>query len=155
MVSLGTMSSTPHDVARAVSADGLVVAGGLVTESSGEGREAFLWTQGAGFRTLGDLLGGVFDSIVNALSADGKVAVGSSSTGNDQQEAFIWDEVLGMRNLRSVLMEEFGLDLGGWRLESAVAISADGQTIVGTGTNPAGQAESWIAMVPRSDIKTE
>ena len=155
MVSLGTMSSTPHDVARAVSADGLIVAGGLATESSGEGREAFLWTQGAGFRTLGDLPGGAFDGVVNALSADGKVAVGSSSTGADQLEAFIWDATLGMRNLRSVLVEEFGLDLEGWRLESAVAVSADGQTIAGTGINPAGQAEGWIAMVPRSDIETE
>ena len=60
---------------------------------------------------------------------------------------------LGMRNLRSVLMEEFGLDLEGWRLESAVAISADGQTIAGNGTNPAGQAEGWIAVVPRQDIE--
>lgn len=147
MVSLGTLSSTPHDVARAVSADGLIVAGGLATESSGENREAFIWTQVAGFQTLGDLPGGAFDSIAYALSADGTIAVGRSSTGANQHEAFIWDATQGMRNLRSFLAEEHGLDLEGWRLESAVAISADGQTIVGTGTNPEGKEESWIAVL--------
>ena len=38
-----------------------------------------------------------------------------------------------------------GLDVSGWSLTSANAISADGFTIVGDGTNPLGQREAWVA----------
>ena len=37
------------------------------------------------------------------------------------------------------------LDVSGWTLSSATAISADGFTIVGNGTNPSGQYEAWVA----------
>ncbi|RMF59220.1 MAG: hypothetical protein D6743_16610, partial [Calditrichaeota bacterium] len=51
----------------------------------------------------------------------------------------------GMRDLKLVLMEHYGLDLTGWKLETATGISDDGKTIVGGGTNPNGQPEAWIA----------
>lgn len=38
-----------------------------------------------------------------------------------------------------------GIDLTGWTLGSASGISADGFTIAGTGKNPDGNAEAWIA----------
>jgi uncharacterized membrane protein len=38
-----------------------------------------------------------------------------------------------------------GLDVSGWSLTSANAISADGFTIVGNGINPSGQTEAWVA----------
>ena len=38
-----------------------------------------------------------------------------------------------------------GLDVSGWSLTSANAISADGFTIFGNGINPAGQTEAWVA----------
>ena len=62
--------------------------------------------------------------------------------------ATIWDEVLGARNLHDVLEIEFGVDLTGWRLERASDISSDGTVIVGTGINPFGQTEGWIAVIP-------
>jgi hypothetical protein len=46
--------------------------------------------------------------------------------------AFIWDFAHGMRDLKSVLETEHGLDLAGWQLNSAVAISDDGLVIAGT-----------------------
>ena len=53
-----------------------------------------------------------------------------------------------MRSLQDMLVSDFGLDLTGWRLQGATAISADGQAIVGYGTNPNGQTEAWLAMIP-------
>jgi hypothetical protein len=52
-----------------------------------------------------------------------------------------------MRSLREVLINDFGLgaSLAGWTLTSANDISADGQFIVGNGTNPSGNTEAWIA----------
>ena len=50
--------------------------------------------------------------------------------------------------LEDVLSDEYGLDLSGWRLSAANAISADGLTIVGAGFNPLGQIEAWLAHIP-------
>jgi hypothetical protein len=52
-----------------------------------------------------------------------------------------------LRSLRDMLTNEFGLadSLAGWSLEDATAISADGRTIVGLGTNPDGNTEAWLA----------
>ena len=53
-----------------------------------------------------------------------------------------------MRNLRDVLSGDFGLDLTGWQLIAASAITPDGRTIVGTGFNSDGNQEAWIATIP-------
>jgi hypothetical protein len=56
-----------------------------------------------------------------------------------------------MRSLREVLVNDFGLgaSLAGWTLTSANDISVDGQFIVGSGTNPSGNGEAWMArLVP-------
>ncbi|MGK7929438.1 MAG: PEP-CTERM sorting domain-containing protein, partial [Spirulina sp.] len=37
------------------------------------------------------------------------------------------------------------LDLTGWTLEEATAISSDGLSIVGIGVNPDGNEEAWLA----------
>ena len=43
-----------------------------------------------------------------------------------------------------------GVDLAGWSLASATAISADGFTIVGNGVDPdhPGALRGWIAVIP-------
>ena len=51
-----------------------------------------------------------------------------------------------MREL-DVLLASYGIDLTGWRLTSANAVSADGLTIAGYGTNPSGNVEAWIARI--------
>jgi hypothetical protein len=47
-----------------------------------------------------------------------------------------------------VLVDYHGLDLTGWTLEFARAISDDGTVIAGYGLNPQGGTEAWIAIIP-------
>lgn len=107
-------------------------------------REAFRWTKKDGMTALGDLPGGDYFSSARAVSADGTIVVGNSSSSPGSSTTFIWDSVNGMRDLRDVLVAS-GADLSGWQLQDACAISADGSCIVGTGRNPAGQREAWLA----------
>jgi probable HAF family extracellular repeat protein len=126
--------------AQNVSADGSVVVG----QSSGAyGYEAFRWTQGTGMIGLGSLPGGLFVSAATGVSADGSVIVGYSVGG----EVFVWNSTQGMRSLREILTNDYGLNLTGWTLTGTgtTRISADGLTIVGSGTNPSGNTEAWIA----------
>jgi probable HAF family extracellular repeat protein len=158
MQPLGALPGAPSQTSRAygVSADGSVVVG---WSSSPNGTynyraEAFRWTASDGMQGLGDLPGGYFDSWAWAASADGAVIVGTSLT-ELYNEASIWDAAHGMRRLADVLEAEYGLDLTGWTLEYATAISPDGQAVVGWGINPGGWREAWLAVVPpilRGDV---
>ena len=149
MVGLGDLPGGKFSSeAYGVSADGLVVVG---LASSASGAEAFRWTKSGGMKGLGDLPEGRFCSWAHDVSADGSVVVGWSVSGKDKDgliaEAFIWDAHHGMRNLKDVLVNDFGLDLAGWTLEKAIAISDDGFTIVGEGINPGDGIEGWIANI--------
>jgi len=42
------------------------------------------------------------------------------------------------------LSSEFTVDIKGWTLTRATAVSDDGRSIVGYGTNPGGQVEAWL-----------
>jgi len=79
------------------------------------------------------------------ISADGSIIVGPPA--GFTATAFIWDQVHGIRKLNDFLTNELGLDLTGWTLHSAAAISDDGRKIVGSGTNPRGQTEAWLAVI--------
>jgi uncharacterized membrane protein len=97
---------------------------------------------------LGYLPGGDWSS-ASGVSADGSVVVGSSrwrSAGLIGTEAFIWDPTHCMRSVREVLTDS-GVDLTGWILWDATAISADGTTIVGNGTNLFGHNMAWLANI--------
>lgn len=150
------LGSLPGSQAVAVSADGSVIAG---FSQSG----AFRWTAQRGMVSIG--AGGA-----SGISADGSVIVGGGYYKQDSlpiddlppgwggvdppppTEAFIWDATHGMRSLRDVL-SDLGADLMGWQLHGATAISADGLTIVGSGTDPSdpsGQYHGWIATIPEA-----
>jgi probable HAF family extracellular repeat protein len=147
MVGLGDLDGGFRSSANGVSADGSVVVGiSRIFGTSGNafGIEAFRWTQATGMVGLGDLPGGVFFSSANGVSGDGSVVVGRGDSANGS-EAFIWNISQGMRSLREVLTNDYSLDLTGWTLAEATAISADGLSIVGIGTNPNGNTEAWIA----------
>ncbi len=109
--------------------------------------EAFRWTADTGMVGLGGLDPGFLDSWAWATTADGDVIVGRSRL-NGNATAFIWDADRGMRELRSVLVNDLGLDLSGWTLQEATGISDDGRVITGTGRNPSGQTEAWLAVIP-------
>ena len=132
-----------------VSADGFTVVG--ESSSANGNREAFRWREEEGMQGLGDLPGGSFQSRANDASADGSTIVGTSSSA-DGEEAFIWDSENQMRSLQEILTNDFALDLTGWSLNQATAISDDGFTIVGNGINPDGNREAWIARVDAQPV---
>ena len=132
-----------------VSADGSTVVGWSV--STGTVFEAFRWTSGGGMVGLGDFPSSIFESRANGVSGDGSVVVGqgTSSFGN---EAFIWDAGNGLQNLKTVLESQLGFPLTGWTLTDALAVSADGTTIVGYGNNPTGNIEAYVAVILPLDL---
>jgi probable HAF family extracellular repeat protein len=153
MVGLGFLPGADGSAARAVSADGSVVVGVNSFPSiplQNIHTEAFRWTAAAGMMSLGDLPGGRIISEAYDVSADGSVIVGISETlpenGNRIQAPFYWTEKTGMLNLRDVLVS-VGVNLDGWRLTGAHAVSHDGLTIVGVGEHN-GVGQGWVATIP-------
>jgi probable HAF family extracellular repeat protein len=137
-----------YTATRAISADGRTVVG---TSSSSDGvieGEAFRWTAASGIVGLGDFFGGHSDSAAQGVSGDGAIVVGAGNGENFVQAAFLWTNELGMVDLRAYLVSQGVGNLGGWTLGGATAISADGSTIVGWGTNPQGVTEGWVATIP-------
>jgi probable HAF family extracellular repeat protein len=146
MAGLGFLSAAHNSsVAVDVSADGSVVVG---YSSSSSGAEAFRWTEGRGMVALGDLPGAGSASLATAVSADGSIVLGVGNVSGPRGEGFIWDAANGMRSLQAVLVNDFGLDLTGWTLLDPRGISDDGLAIVGIGTNPSGDKEAFLAIIP-------
>src|SRR5690606_33260031 len=106
------------------------------------GSGAIRWVEGAGFVPM-QFSPTVDDSGATDLSADGSVVVGWLDAAG--RRAFVWDALRGARLLHEVLVNDYGLDLTGWELRAATGVSADGTVIVGSGRNPAGHEEGWIA----------
>jgi hypothetical protein len=133
----------------AVSADGSTVFG----LGWGNGSDqAWRWTAAGGTVALGNPPGWRWSSGVLDATADGQTAVGIGLVG-EEVRPFIWDSRHGIRDLERVVVEEWGMNLGGWRLTDGnwdmfLGISDDGRTLTGIGMNPQGQIESWIATVP-------
>jgi uncharacterized membrane protein len=110
---------------------------------------------------IGELPGGTPGApytISVELSGDGSTIVGTVSPlpfvewdpnwGSPEATTSIWRAGLGWRELQDVLVNECHLDLTGWTLITAVAVSDDGQTIVGNGLHTGMQTEAWIAHIP-------
>ncbi len=123
--------------ASATSANGSVVVGREYYSCGSTLYGPIRWGTGGGCLTWG------VAASAGAISADGMIVLISSIAGG-QQTALIWDAVHGARPLRDLLESEYGLDLTGWQL-SPSALSGDGTVIVGTGVNPCGQTEGWVA----------
>lgn len=79
--------------------------------------------------------------------SDGGTVVGSSGSANGSR-ACLWTSANGMQPLDEVLANVYGLDLMGWTLYDASAISSDGRVIVGSGLDPDGNFAPWVAIVP-------
>jgi hypothetical protein len=117
-----------------ISSDGRAVVGSCVG--------ACRWTRHDGFKNLGP--GTAWD-----VSDDGSVIVGSYpyyEQSSPYSRAFIWTEKKGYYDLKEYL-EMLDLNLDGWTLGSANAISNDGKVITGSGRNPDGNIEGWIANI--------
>jgi len=146
MVGLGDIAGGAFNSrAFGVSSDGQVAVG---ESDSAAGTDAFRYTEAAGIESLGD-----FDGTAHAASADGSVIVGEGYFGNPPHlnEAFVWDATHGVRRLATVLTGDLHLSLSTWYLGPATGVSADGNTIVGWGVDPAGNTEAWLARLPEPD----
>lgn len=138
MENLGALPGGAFSFAYAVSADGAVVVG---DSDSSQGDIAYRWTRAGGMVSLGTLPGTWDYMVSNAVNGDGSVVVGAS-VGLDGK-AFLWTSSLGLVDL-NLYLPTLGIDLTGWLLTDAGGVSADGRTIVGTGTHN-GVAEAWLA----------
>jgi uncharacterized membrane protein len=157
---VGTTLNVPPDLAGgadysqiyAASADGNVFVG--VANSSAApnyaAAEPCRWENDVPLG-LGGVPGGT--AVGNALSCnrDGSIVVGDTAAAAGMR-AFIWDAGSGMRELASVLSTDYGLNVTGWILTRATAITPDGSVIVGWGTNPLGETEGWIARLKCTTI---
>jgi hypothetical protein len=126
-----------------ISADGGTIVGGGDVPS--HNWTAARWTAATGMESLGRLPGGSSNDSALGVSGDGSVIVGYAHDGFYQ--AFIWTAQDGMRKLQDVLVNDYGLDLTGWRLEYATDISDDGCTIVGYGRHGS-YTQPFIAVIP-------
>ncbi len=97
------------------------------------------------FRSLGDLPGGAYQSWANAISADGRVIVGTSWSGSGNIEGFRWEN--------GVMIPLGDLD-GGAVTSSPTGVSADGSIIVGTAQGDPTRAFRWQngTMSPLGDL---
>jgi uncharacterized membrane protein len=146
MVGLGDLPGGDFaSSAETISRNGKYVAGyGTVAE----GRMAFRWSADEGMRPLGEIPGGAFMSWGRAVSDDGDVAGVSSGSRGD--EAMLWTPELGMVPVAPLLRLFGATGLDGWRLNSVEGIAADGRTLVGSGTDPNGHNQAWVATLPAS-----
>lgn len=142
------MPENSNSMARNVSADGNTIVGYIFDDMSNP--SAFIWTQETGVVELGSL-GGSYTA-VESISDDGTIAVGAGTTQDNDFVALIWTEENGVQNLKEVMETTYGLDMTGWTLILANAVSGDGKTIVGTGTNPDGKQEAWRIVLPESTV---
>lgn len=143
LVSLGDVpGGVDYAIAYGISGDGQVIAG--VARATVTTDEAFLWTEQDGFTLLDPEHGAAFSTSIQTLDGDGSHGGGyHGATG-----ALSWDAANGLRDLKTVLQTEHGLDLGEWILSSVEGISDDGLVLVGSGRNPSGAFEAWIARLP-------
>lgn len=123
--------------------DGSVIVGEAI-DATGASR-ACVWTAAGAVSELG-LLPGTNKSWADRVSGDGEVVIGSCAVAYTAEKAFIWRRGTGMLEMGDYL-RGFGLDLSGWELTSAYAISTDGGTIAGSGRHD-GVYEGWVAIVP-------
>ena len=153
MQDLGLLQGGSFASSSAMSADGSAITGVADIHITGGQREygIFRWSESLGMEYLG-ALGLPFaertETQPNAISASGDVIVGqafdveSGPGGFGRLAAVYWSRTTGLVDLNTYL-PSLGLDLGGYTLRSADAISADGSIIVGSGLAPDGSFASW------------
>jgi probable HAF family extracellular repeat protein len=131
--SLGTLAGGIGSRAKAANADGSYIVG--TGDSSVSSAEAFIWTQASGMKGLGLLTNGTLSG-AEGISANGAVVVGVADTTGAVVTGFRWTAETGMQSLVQWLQDNdpsYTL-LPGNSLDSATAVSADGNTVFGMGT---------------------
>lgn len=143
---------TLHGHASAVSDDGSAVVGSYLEGPRGTGvYHAF--RERNGITILDSAASNVFAPF--DVSDDGAVVVGEKiypALGLRGFQAAIWTEEHGLRTVEDVLANDLGIDIGGWQLQRATGISADGRVITGFGLSPSNRREVWrVVLDERTD----
>jgi uncharacterized membrane protein len=139
---LGVLLGGDQSFAYGVSGGGLVIVGSSTISSypAPYAERAFRWTAHEGLAALPGLDVGNYAC---SASGDGHVIVGVTDDGGGSYgRAFLWTASLGTVDLNTYLAA-LGVNLTGWTLKEARGISADGQTIVGSGAHN-GHWEAWV-----------
>ncbi len=143
---LGVLTGGADSFGNGISLDGNTVVGGSTV---GGVVRAFRWTPAGHIESLGELEPGG-ESEAFGTSGTGDAAVGTASVGGvggvgGVQHAIAWTRHLGMVDLNVYLASEAGgsVNLTGWVLTEARAISTDGTAIVGTGV-VGGQTRAFV-----------
>ena len=134
--------------ANGMSSDGGVVVGSCFDYSTTR-THAFRWTRDYGMLDLGSFPGqpSSDNCLATAASASGSVIIGNCfDDAAGQWTAFIWKQGVGMKRLADVLAAE-GVDMTDIQLADAVAVSADGSTITGSGYT-GDNYQVWVAKIP-------
>jgi hypothetical protein len=107
---------------------------------------AFTYTEARGALRLPDLQGGATSSGAYAIDGDARVIAGF---GSDEagQHAVIWIERMPLL-LADVFLDAGGELPSGFELSDIRAVSADGRTFAGNGTNADGGAEGFRITLP-------
>jgi probable HAF family extracellular repeat protein len=141
LIGLGDLAGGPFwSTAFAVSADGSVVVGTSRVGDATTEYDAFRWENGV-MQSLGG-------RTASGISPNGELIVGSEDVGG-VSVAVLWDPLLGSGpiNIRKLLLDNGVTELSGWQLSSATAIT-DGRVVVGTGIDPDGHAQAFLAVLP-------
>ena len=137
---IGTpVGKSNYTVACGISADGSVAVGYSQITSSWDDLRAYRWTREGGLELID---GPDVRCAALGVSRNGDVIVGERD-----REAVVWTARRGGRRLLDVLREDYAVNVEGWRLLRAVAVTPDGRTIVGTGVNPDLRGEAWVVQL--------
>ncbi len=135
----GVSDSAPSE-AFDISADGHTIVG--VT-----GNAVFRWNDSQGMTTIPSPANSFVLQGMD-IRADGDMLVGTFNLEDGSFQPFIWSEELGTRELSMFLTDDMGIDLGGYTLLTASAISDDGTRIAGVAISPSGIPEAYLITIP-------
>lgn len=141
MVALPPLPGNTRSGGWGVNFDGSIIVG----ESSGNTPRATMWRNGQTI-DLGVVPGFAGGSIAKAVNDAGTVVVGYASGTNTA--ASIWTPTFGMEHLSDYLSRN-GIQVpSDWTLLNATAVSADGLTIAGWGSNATTGSEGFVVTIP-------
>jgi hypothetical protein len=127
-----------------ISRDGATVVGYVVHQTSGRSA-AMRWSFDAAGAITNTVLSLQHPAQAMAVSGDGQVVVGSQAI-DGTSAATLWAD--GQSPSIADVLSQAGVPLEGWTLTLARGASNDGRVIVGTGVNPEGKQEGWMAVMP-------
>lgn len=144
LTGLGYLPGGTYSSAYDVTPDGRVIVG---ESGAADGSwHPVVWRDNGGGYVISDLglLGGWDGATAVSLTPDGNVVVGYAMPSVGDNVAFRWSSDHGMQTMRDWLAAT-GVDVGSWQLVDAMDVSSDGNTVVGSGVNAAGDTEAYVA----------